>query len=58
MTPATTLSVAAIVLLYVAVALCAAYAWTNREWWLAVPLTFIFAVATVAVVWSFDRWGT
>lgn len=58
MTPATTLSIAAIVTLYLLVALCAMYAWGQREWWLAVPLTFIFAVATVAVVWSFERWGT
>jgi formate hydrogenlyase subunit 4 len=58
MQPMTLLAVASTMFLYVVVALCAMYAWQNHDWWLSVPLTLIFGASTVAIVWSFERWGT
>jgi formate hydrogenlyase subunit 4 len=54
----TLLAVASTMFLYVVVALCAMYAWQNHDWWLSVPLTLIFGASTVALMWSFERWGT
>lgn len=58
MTPLNVVSIAATMTLYLVVALVAMYAWHDRQYLLAVPLTAIFLVSTVAVMWVFDRWGT
>jgi isoprenylcysteine carboxyl methyltransferase (ICMT) family protein YpbQ len=58
MQPLTLLAVASTMFLYVVVALCAMWAWQNRDWWLSVPLTLIFLAATAAMVWTLERWGT
>lgn len=44
--------------LYIIIALVAAWAWGSRDWLLATALTIIFLVATVALIWGFERWGT
>ena len=56
--PLTVLAVACTMALYVTVALCAMWAWDTRQWFLATPLTIIFLIATGALIWTFERWGT
>ena len=58
MTPLHVVAIAATMTLYIVVALVAMYSWRYHDWWLAVPLTAVFLVSTVAVMWAFDRWGT
>lgn len=58
MSPVTVTGIAATMAIYIVIALVACYAWHDRQYLLAVPLTAIFLVSTVAVMWVFDRWGT
>lgn len=57
MSPLSVVAIGCTMAIYIIIALCAMWAWRNLDWWLAVPLTAIFLISTVAVVWSFERWG-
>lgn len=49
------LGLACVLALYLCVACCAAWAYSVRDWLLAIALTIIFLASTVAFIWWTER---
>lgn len=54
---ASLVTLALVLTLYLVIALVAAWAWGVRDWLLAIALTIIFLVATVALIWGLEKWS-
>jgi hypothetical protein len=51
------LGLAGVLFLFVMLALCGSWAWSSRNYLLAVPLTILFLAACVGLFWVMEHWG-
>lgn len=58
MNPGSVLTLCLALTIYIILGLVATWAWTTRQWFLAVPLTIVFIGACVGMICLMERWGT